>query len=689
MATAERRGAGTGMALGAHEASHRYPSGQAARPNGMGISWGGATMRYVRWDRPVSLQDRLVAAGLIASAMVAGSVVHTGQLAAQDRELTAQTNGVTCHTEMVPMRDGTLLATDVYRPAAPGRYPVIMRRTPYGLRLGQGCFVTGPGGGSSGMAFWAEHGYIGVAQDSRGTFRSEGVFRPIVQEQNDGYDAIEWAAAQSWSNGQVAMTGSSYMGVTQWQAALTTPPHLVAIAPGQTATDYHDHWTYVNGVFDLWFGQSWVLAFFAPDAYRRDQIAQGFAPEDAGKAADQYLAEGEQQIFSHWNRQVPLSGFSGYRTLAPYYYEWLEHPNYDDFWAKVDVEAQWEKVTVPVLVSGAWGDLFHIGSVRGFQGMQTAGGSELARNGSMLVMTGGGGHGREGAVDFGGAANLNLRDLQLRFYDHYVKGVDNGIDREPRVQLFVQVPPDSGTQGSGFWVADDTFPLAGTETARFNLSSGGHANRRWGDGLLDSSRPSSGPDDTFVYDPNDPVPTLGGGLCCLTLGFYFRSGVQDQSTLELRDDVLVYTSEPLTEDLAVIGPATVKFWATSSARDTDFTAKLVDVHPDGFAQNVLNRVVRARFRRGSKSAPSLIEPGTSYEYAIDLGFTANVFREGHRIRLDISSSTFPQLARNHNTGNDPATDGEIEVATQTIHHDADRPAFVELSVAPGVTIARR
>ena len=297
--------------------------------------------------------------GLVAIVMVAGSLIQKGGATARQTVLTAQTGGVTCHMEQVPMRDGTLLATDVYLPAAPGRYPVIVRRTPYGLRLGQGCFE----GSSAGMAFWAENGYVAVSQDVRGTFRSEGTFRPIFQEQADGYDAIEWAAAQAWSNGKVGMTGSSYMGATQWQAAMTAPPHLVAIAPGQTATDYHDHWTYVNGVFDLWFAQSWLLAFFAPDEHRRQQIEEGVPPADALTASDEYLARGERQIFSTWARQIPLASFSEYRTLAPYYYEWLEHPNYDDYWATVDVEAQWEKILVPALVNGAWGDLFAIGSV--------------------------------------------------------------------------------------------------------------------------------------------------------------------------------------------------------------------------------------------------------------------------------------------------------------------------------------
>lgn len=407
----------------------------------------------------------------------------------------------------------------------------------------------------------------------------------------------------------------------------------------------------------------------------------------AREASGAYLADGQQRISREWIHQVPLTSFDAFRAHAPYYYEWLAHPNYDDFWARVDVEAQFGQVNVPALVTGAWGDLFQIGTVRAFEGMREKSGSAEARDGTMLVMTGGGGHGREGAMDFGPGGAMDLRALQLRFFDHHVKGADNGIDQEPRVQLFVQVPPDSGTQGSGFWVTDDQFPIKGTDTVRFYLSSGGQANTRWGDGVLTMDGASHGPDDTFVYDPRDPVPSLGGGLCCLSLGFYFRSGAQDQSTLELRDDVLVYTGEPLSHDRAVIGPVTVKLWATSSAPDTDFTAKLVDVHPDGFAQDVLNRVVRARFRNGSKRPPELIEPGQAYEYEIDMGSTANVFRAGHRVRLDVSSSKFPHLARNHNTGEHSATDARFEVATQTIHHDADRPSYVELEVVRGLRIA--
>jgi putative CocE/NonD family hydrolase len=202
--------------------------------------------------------------------------------------------------------------------------------------------------------------------------------------------------------------------------------------------------------------------------------------------------------------------------------------------------------------------------------------------------------------------------------------------------------------------------------------------------VLDPARPSEGPADTFVYDPKRPVPTYGGGACCLSLGPYFGSGSQDQSVIELRDDVLVYTSAPLQDDLTVIGPVKVNFWAATSARDTDFTAKLVDVHPDGLAQNILDRVIRARYRRGSKLPPSPIEPNRPYEYPLELGYTATVFKKGHRIRLDISSSNFPHLARNQNTGGHPAHDSERVVATQTVLHDAQHPAYLELSVVPHV-----
>ena len=633
--------------------------------------------RSFRWSS-LSLTVLLLApsprAGQRPSATAAGVPAGTPVPISTER---VEKDGIGCHTEMVPMRDGTLLATDIYMPASTGPQPVILQRTPYGHTLGHGCFA----GTSGQMAFWARNGYVGITQDSRGTFRSHGSFHPFFQEQADGYDAVEWAARQAWSNGKVAMAGASYFGVTQWQAALTTPPHLVAIAPSVTSTDYHDQWTYVNGVYDLWFGQSWLLAFFAPDQYRRQAMARGMSVDESRKAADEYLNDNKKKIFTDWAPQLPLAKLPEYRTLAPYYYEWLAHPNYDEYWAKVDIERQFGAVKVPAFITGGWYDLFQIGSVRSFEGLRKQGGSELARSGTMLIMQGTGVHGGPGVITPSKDNNaVNVQALQLRFYDRYVKGLDNGIEREPRVRLFVMQTPDSGKEAGGFWVNGESFPLNGTELTRFNLRSGGHANTRMGDGVLDAERPSDGAEDTFTYDPRKPVPSFGGGLCCTTLGSYFASGAQDQSALETRDDVLVYTSAPLAKDLTVLGQVKVKFWAKSSARDTDFTAKFVDVHPDGFAQNLLDRIVRARFRKGSKTAPSLIQPGVAYEYEIDLGYTGALIKAGHRLRLDISSSNFPHYARNTNTGADPASDSEIVVARQTIVHDRSHPGYLELAV---------
>ena len=621
------------------------------------------------------------------------AVIGASGAAAADPVTSPNSPGIICETAWVPMRDGTLLATDVYLPAEPGRHPVIMQRTPYGFRLGHGCFV----GISAGMAYWAQHGYVALTQDSRGTFRSQGTFTPIFEEQDDGYDAVEWAAVQPWSNGRVGMTGASYFGLTQWQAALTTPPHLYAIAPNVTATDYHDHWTYVNGAFDLWFAQSWLVNFFASDQYWRQLVAKGVPAAEARQASDRWLADAKQKIFTSWVWELPLEAFPEFRELAPYYYEWLAHPNYDAYWAKIDVEQHFDDIAVPALVMGGWYDLFEIGSVRSFQGVRENGASQPARLGTKLVMQGGGVHGYTGAINWGAANVIDLQAMQLRFYDHYLRGIDNGIDREPAVRLFVQVPPDAGMQGGGFWVSGETFPLPGTRKLRFDLRSGGQANTRLGDGVLvaarghddenddDDGEQTGSPgsiSDRFVYDPRNPVPTLGGGLCCNSFGIYFNSGARDQSDLELRNDVLVYTSAALTQDIAVIGQGKVKFWAKTTALDTDFTAKLVDVHPDGFAQNVLDRIVRAQLRHGSKSRPSPIRPGKAYEYEIDLGYTGSLFKAGHRIRVDISSSNFPHFARNQNTA-DPAS-SRIDVAEQTILHGAGHQAYLELSVVPGV-----
>ncbi len=620
---------------------------------------------------------------------------------------------VTCTVEM-PTINGVKMATEIYRQkGAVGKAPVVLQRTPYNRfppGLGSVC-------NSPTHIYLAERGYVALNQDVRGRFRSEGVMDAMQQEAQDGYAAVEWAAAQEWSTGRVGMFGGSYVGLTQWQPAIHTPPHLAAIAPMITASDYHDHWTYVNGAFDLWFAQSWMLLTFAGEQYMRNLEAKGYTADQVQAMTAEWVAAGRHDILTNWVWQLPLSSFDVFRQgdpqpLAPYYYDWIAHPNYDAFWAKMDVETRYENVEVPTLNIGWWYDIFQVGTVRNFQNIRKHGGTEAARKGSQLLMwaqchacppgT------KAGEIDFGPQNTYDLNALYARFFDRWLKGIDNGIDREPAAQLYVMLPPDSGTQGSGFWISSETFPLKGTRTVPYLLQSKGRANTASGDGTLvrverhgegddgdgehderdgeyddrDEHRDHEGGSaaDHFTYDPRNPVPTRGGDMCCIN--DLLPSGAFDQSDIEKRDDVLVYTSAPLTENLIVIGQVNVKLWARSSAPDTDFTAKLVDVHPDGYAQNILDRLVRARYRHGSKLPPSFIKPGKVYEYTIELGNTSTVFKPGHRIRLEISSSNFPHYVRNQNTTDDVGTNTTLVTADQTILHDGKHASRVELPVAP-------
>jgi hypothetical protein len=582
-------------------------------------------------------------------------------IAAQAVDLTA----ITHHTEWAPMRDGVLLASEVYLPKdAHGRLPVVLTRSPYnGTGAGPSEFLTRLAG----------RGYVVVDQDCRGTGRSHGLLRPFEQEQNDGYDAVEWAAAQPWSNGKVGLWGASYLGVTVMQAAATHPPHLVAAVAGVTASDYHDNWTFANGVFDLWFGQSWVAIWADNDARRRQLLRSGLPWAQVQEQARETEAHYEKNL-PEWLKVTPLDNFSEFRATAPFYYQWLAHPAYDRYWSAVDLERRYRDITVPILFIGGWYDIFSVGTMRNFLGLRSHGGSAIAREQTKLVM----------APICHGNCNETLKfetDIKSTlamgpyWWDHWLKDLDNGVTRDPAIKLFVMALPETGDKDAGFWTAANDYPLPNTKRARFYLESRGHANTRRGDGLLLSQRPTTDEPDRFIYDPQKPVPTRGGNLCC---GDLFKPGIFDQSEVELRDDILVYTSEPLTTDLTIIGPVSVDFWAASSAPDTDFTAKLVAVRPDGLAYNVLDRVINARQRRGSKVAPAALVPGRTYRYRLYLGDTAVVLKTGFRIRLELSSSNFPHFARNPNTGQPAAIEREFRQATQTITHDAKHSSYLEL-----------
>jgi putative CocE/NonD family hydrolase len=559
-----------------------------------------------------------------------------------------------------PTRDGTVLAADVYLPRPEGRYPVLLQRTPYDKTLPAIGLMADP-------LRLAGAGYAVVVQDTRGRWSSGGEFELFRDEVDDGHDAVEWCAAQPWSNGRVGMYGVSYVGMTQWYAAMARPPHLVTIIPALAASSAHNGWTHRGGAFELGFNLSLTLLFFLLDTAAK-----------AGASAQRIseIVAAIDDLPGSFAR-LPTRDQPALAELAPYYFDWLDHPDDDAFWEAWKVEDAYERLEVPALHIGGWYDIFLDGTIRNFVGMRAQGATPRARRGQKLVI-GPWSHGIPwlanpvGDVDFGhmstGAA-AELEALQLRWCDYWLKGIDNGVLEEPPVRIFVM--------GANVWRDEHEWPLARTRWETWFFHSGGKANSLDGDGALTRTPPAAEPADSYVFDPRDPVPTRGGGLCCSP--GYNQGGAFDQRCVEARDDVLVYSTEPLETDLEVTGPLRVTLWAASSAPDTDWTAKLVDVGPDGFARNISDGILRARYR-DSFAEPSLLEPQATYRYEIRLPDTSNVFRAGHRIRVEISSSSYPRFDRNPNTGERVAATGELRSAVQKVYHDAERPSGITLPV---------
>ena len=564
------------------------------------------------------------------------------------------------------MRDGAVLYADVYRPDGPGPFPTVLQRTPYDKSGPLATQMLDP-------LKVAQNGFALVIQDTRGRFTSEGEFYCFVDDIEDGYDTVEWAASQPWSNGRIGMVGASYVGATQWLAATTRPPHLVTLVPNVTASNYHDGWTYQGGAFELAFNVSWTLNQLTLANFPTQSKAKGI-PQDRQpgllKAVD-----GMTDAY----RSLPLKDLPDLKDgLAPYYYDWLAHPDFDDYWKKLCIEDQHSNITTPALHIGGWYDIFLGGTIRNFLGMRKSGATEDARRGQKLIIGpwehSSRGGSMVGSHYFGVAADANalgLDDIHLRWYDYWLNGVDNGILSEPPVKIFVM--------GDDVWRDEQDWPLARAQDTRFFLHSGGKANSRHGDGSLGVEGPGDEPADVFLYNPADPVPTVGGALCCNP--YFAANGAFDQNDIESRADVLVYSTPPLEREVEVTGPVTVTLWAATSATDTDFTAKLVDVCEDGCARNLTDGIIRARYRN-SMSHPEPVEPGTPVCYTIDLWATSNVFKAGHRIRLEISSSNFPRFDRNTNTGNLIAADSELKPALQTVLHAGQHASYVTLPVVP-------
>lgn len=558
----------------------------------------------------------------------------------------------------VPMRDGTRLYADVYRPAGNGPFPTLLTRTPYDKAV-------------TGVAPFtiraATAGYAVVIQDVRGRFESEGDFYPFVNERQDGYDTLEWLTSQSWCDGNIGMFGGSYVGMTQWQAALSGHPALKAIVPVVTAANYHDGWAYQGGAFELQFNLSWTLSVLSINAVLRAN------DRDVNSSAFQSLMDAIDNMVPEFDR-LPLIGNPIFAEHARYYDDWVNHPTYDDFWSGLDVSRGWNTIQAASFSIGGWHDIFLGGTIANFEGMAAVAGND----GRHRLMIGPWNHGGMrtgnpiGDIDFGmrsTGAVIDEGGMHLRWYDRWLRNIDNGFDNEPPVRLFVM--------GANRWRDAQTWPVEHTDWQDWYLHSGGTANSLDGDGTLSREIPGSEPPDAFVYNPRNPVPTHGGGLCCNNV--FSLGGAWDQREIEARDDVLVYDSPPLSKPREVTGPIKVILYASSSATDTDFTAKLVDVAPCGYARNLTDGIIRARYRE-SMTTESLLTPGDVVEYEIDLWATGNLFKEGHRIRVEISSSNYPRFDRNPNTGELPGRSTSMVSALQTIHHSQEYPSRIVLPV---------
>jgi putative CocE/NonD family hydrolase len=558
----------------------------------------------------------------------------------------------------VKMRDGVILRGDIFRPDAEGKFPVLLERTPY-RRAVWGYDV-------DFAQHTAAHGYVVFLQDVRGRYTSDGDWYPFIHESDDGYDTVEWIASQPYSNGNVGMFGGSYVGATQMLAAIAHPPHLAGICPVVTASNYHDGWTYQGGAFEQWFNESWTSGL------AQDTVAHQIERMPSSPEAVNVLPLTNYPIF---NVNPAGAVNASASAVARYFLDWLAHPNYDDYWKRLSIEEHFGDIRVPALHLGAWYDIFLGGTLRNYVGLKNNAATEEARKGQrLIVMIGGhaGGGRKIGEIDFGPEADeQNENDVTLSWYDYLFKGVQNNFATGKPVKIFVM--------GINQWREEDDWPLGRAKATKYFLHSHGAASFAADTGWLSTAAPAIEPGDTYSYDPANPAPTVGGPLCCDS--GHLAPGPRNQSAVEQRKDVLVYSTPPLEHELEVTGPVRLDFFASSSTVDTDFTAKLVDVFPDGTAINLTEGILRARYRDSQEKA-SALSPGQAYALSIDLWATSNVFRTGHRIRLEVSSSNFPRFDRNLNTGDLAANSDKWTTTTNTILHDREHMSALILPVLP-------
>ncbi len=549
----------------------------------------------------------------------------------------------------IPMRDGVDLAADLYRPDSDGRFPVLLMRTYWGKHE--------PWKITSAL-FFAKRGYIVVLQDVRGRFDSGGIWNPYLNEVRDGYDTQMWVGKQSWCDGNIGMFGISYDGFTQLEPAPLHSPYVKALIPmGNQQTNFGH--LYNDGVMQI--GTVFTAGLFMGGHTMQPTIGGVY---------------GTGIPIINWQNvlmRLPLMTALDDISYIPWVKEWIRHDRYDDYWASYGVKGKYQQITTPAYFVTGWYDNLLHEAWRNFAGFREQGGTPDVRQRTRIIV-GPWQHGDTSLdpgwdADFGPNANLNRDELFLSWFDYRLKGMKSGLGAEPPIKIFVM--------GANKWRFENEWPLARTKWTNFYLNSGGRGNSLHGDGVLSTSLPPAkeAKDDQYIYDPNHPVPTLGGQIAIFP-GVW---GARDRRPVQRRNDVLVYTTAPLTEDVEVTGPVSAILYVSSTAVDTDFTATLSDVYPDGRAVHICEGIRGARFRE-SLEHPTPIVPGKVYKFEISLWETSNVFKAGHRIRVDISSSNFPRYARNQNTANPFGMSAEVNIAHQTIFHNAEYPSHLILPI---------
>lgn len=541
---------------------------------------------------------------------------------------------------VIPMRDGVRLAADLFLPKAATRSPTVLIRTPYNRKAAS----------NTSYRYFARDGYAVIVEDVRGRFASEGSFGSIVQEGPDGNDTIRWIAQQPWSDGNVVMAGSSYVGMTEWWAAIQNNPHLVAISPMTSGDDeYLDRFYSSGGALQAGHRLLWLAENLTPPSHVRP-------------------------LFNSYISHLPLrtADLSATGQVLPAWRTALDHPSRDDFWKRTSIRERIGRVSIPVLTLGGWFDEYVASDLDAF--------SRLAKNGQQVEgWIGPWSHNpgwRFPTLDFGREANLPIRRKQIEWFDRWAKKKPSGLTAErsaPLLHIFVMGPNE--------WRDEHEWPLARTQYTPLYLRSDGHANTKAGDGTLQWKPVQKSPDDVFVYDPKNPVPTTGGSICCEPT--ILAPGPLDQSAVEARSDVLVYTSPPLTVETEVTGPVRTVLYASTSANDTDFTAKLVDVQPDGRPLLVTDGIQRLRYRL-SLDRPVFVKRNSAYQVSVDSGVTSYVFAPGHRIRVEVSSSNFPRFDRSLNSLRPNADEFKTTKARQVIYHEKGYPSAIILPIIPKI-----